>query len=74
MSMESAKAFWEKYQNDLEFRKRLNGVNSEEKFFAVVKASGYDFTKAEWLHVVPIKCRQFVPHRRPGSVRWADIH
>ena len=53
MSEEDAKAFLKKVGEDKEFQEKLKGVDSEEKFFAVVKAAGFDFTKEEWLAVVP---------------------
>ena len=53
MSLESAKDFIEKAQEDRELQEQVKDANSEEKFFAVVKEAGFDFTKEEWLAVVP---------------------
>ncbi|MDP6959170.1 MAG: Nif11-like leader peptide family natural product precursor [Planctomycetota bacterium] len=55
MSEESAKAFMEKAMEDNDLQEKLKGVDSEEKFFAVTKAAGFDFTKEEWLAVIPKK-------------------
>ena len=55
MSEEDAKAFLKKVGEDKELQEKIKGSNSEEKFFAVVKAAGFDFTKEEWLSVVPKK-------------------
>ena len=52
MSEEDAKAFLKKVGEDKELQEKLKGADSEEKFFAVVKAAGFDFTKEEWLSVV----------------------
>jgi predicted ribosomally synthesized peptide with nif11-like leader len=49
MSEEEAKAFLKKAGEDKELQEKLKGVDSEEKFFAVVKAAGFDFTKEEWV-------------------------
>ena len=48
MSVESAKAFLERVKKDKDLQEQLKKVNSEEKFFAIVKASGFEFTKEEW--------------------------
>ncbi len=53
MSEEDAKAFLKKVGEDKELQGKLKGADSEEKFFALAKASGFDFTKDEWLSVVP---------------------
>ena len=50
MSEESAKAFLKKwYQGELE--QIIRSTDTEEQFFAVVKASGFDFTTEEWIKV-----------------------
>jgi predicted ribosomally synthesized peptide with nif11-like leader len=53
MSEDEAKAFLKKVGEDKELQEKLKGVDSEEKFFAVAKAAGFDFTKEEWLTVAP---------------------
>ena len=50
MSLESAKAFLAKINEDKTLQAQLKEVDSEEKFFAVVKSGGFDFTKEEWLN------------------------
>ena len=50
MSVESAKAFLAKINEDKPLQPQLKQVDSEEKFFAVVKSAGFDFTKEEWLN------------------------
>ena len=55
MSEEDAKAFLKKLGEDKELQEKLKGADSEEKFLAVAKAAGFDFTKEEWLSVVPKK-------------------
>ena len=51
MSEESAKAFLVKAQGDKEFMAKLQGGGSEETFFSIVKAAGFDFTKEELIKV-----------------------
>ncbi|MDP6959885.1 MAG: Nif11-like leader peptide family natural product precursor [Planctomycetota bacterium] len=53
MSEEDAKAFLKKVGEDKELQEKLKGADSEEKFLAVAKAAGFDFTKEEWLAVIP---------------------
>ena len=53
MSEEDAKAFLKKVGEDKELQEKIKGADSEEKFFAVAKTAGFDFTKEEWLAVVP---------------------
>ena len=55
MSEEDAKAFLKKVGEDKELQEKIKGADSEEKFFAVAKTAGFDFTKEEWLSVVPKK-------------------
>ena len=55
MSEEDAKAFLKKVGEDKELQEKLKGADSEEKFLAVAKAAGFDFTKEEWLSVVAKK-------------------
>ncbi len=50
MSEESAKAFLAKINEDKNLQEQLKDVDSEEKFFALVKSAGFDFTKEEWLN------------------------
>ena len=47
------KAFLYKLGEDKELQEKIKGADSEEKFFAVAKTAGFDFTKEEWLAVVP---------------------
>ena len=53
MSEEDAKAFLKKVGEDKELQEKIKGADSEEKFYAVAKEAGFDFTKDEWLAVVP---------------------
>ena len=53
MSEEDAKAFLKKVGEDKELQEKLKGADSEEKFLAVAKAAGFDFTKEEWLAAIP---------------------
>ncbi len=55
MSEDEAKAFIERVQKDKELQEKLKSADSEEKFFAVAKEAGLDFTKEEWLSVAPKK-------------------
>ncbi len=76
MSLEAAKEFLEKARNDEALRNQLKGCHSEEKFFAVVEASGLQFTKEEWIAVSPKKKEgegssgSREEHRSPGTARW----
>ncbi len=47
MSIESAKAFLERVENDEDFRKESEEYTSVEERIKSVKAQGYDFTKEE---------------------------
>jgi predicted ribosomally synthesized peptide with nif11-like leader len=47
MSVESAKAFLEKFQNDEAFRKQLKGSGSQEEAEGVHKAAGFELTEEE---------------------------
>ncbi len=47
MSIESVKAFWERVENDEDFRKELEGRTSVEERIKFAKAQGFDFTKDE---------------------------
>ena len=46
------KAFLYKLGEDKELQEKIKGADSDEKFFAVAKSSGFDFTKEEWLAVI----------------------
>ena len=76
MSLESAKGFLELVQKDEGVRNRLRGCSSEETFFSVVKETGFDFTKEEWIAVSPKKAEGEASssgreeHRSPGTARW----
>ena len=76
MSVEAAREFLEKAQKDVELQNQLKGCSSEEAFFAVVKASGLQFTKEEWIAVSPKKkegegaSEGREEHRSPGTARW----
>ena len=48
MSLESAKSFMGKIQNDKELQGRFEGVKSEEQFFDACKECGFDFSIEEW--------------------------
>ena len=48
-SEEEAKAFLKKVCKDKELGEQLKGADSEEKFFAVAKGAGFEFTKEEWI-------------------------
>ncbi len=47
MSIESAKAFLERVENDEDFRKELEGKTSLEERMKFAKLQGFDFTKGE---------------------------
>ena len=47
MSIESAKAFLERVENDEDFRKELVDRTSAEERMKFAKAQGFDFTKEE---------------------------
>ena len=47
MSIESAKAFLERVENDEDFRKELGVQASAEERIKFAKAQGFDFTKEE---------------------------
>lgn len=47
MSIESAKAFLERVQNDEDFRKELGDLPSAEERMKFAEAQGFGFTKAE---------------------------
>ena len=47
MSIESAKAFLERVENDEDFRKELVDRTSAEERIKFVKLEGFDFTKEE---------------------------
>ncbi len=47
MSIESAKAFLERVENDEDFRKELEGQASVEERIEFAKAHEFDFTKDE---------------------------
>ncbi len=48
MSIESAKAFYNRLATDEVLRKKLQNANSNEKFLALVASAGYSFTRKEW--------------------------
>ena len=47
MSIESAKAFLERLQNDEDFRKAVGEIATAEERMEFVKGAGFDFTKEE---------------------------
>ncbi len=47
MSIESAKTFFEKVENDEDFRKEVEGKTSVEERIKFAKAQEFDFTKEE---------------------------
>ncbi len=47
MSIESAKAFFERVENDEDFRKEVEDKTSVEERIKFAKAQGFDFTKDE---------------------------
>jgi predicted ribosomally synthesized peptide with nif11-like leader len=47
MSIESAKAFFEKIKNDEDFNKSLGEIATSEERMEYVKKAGFDFTKEE---------------------------
>jgi predicted ribosomally synthesized peptide with nif11-like leader len=48
MSLESAKAFYNRLTTDEVLRKKLQNADSNEKFLALVADAGYSFTRKEW--------------------------
>lgn len=51
MSIESARAFYQKFTTDETFRSRLQGVAEEERT-TFIQEAGYDFTSEEWNVVI----------------------
>ena len=47
MSIESAKAFLERLENDEDFRKNVGQIATAEERIEYVKTAGFDFTKEE---------------------------
>lgn len=52
MSIESARAFYQKLSTDEAFAKQLRNAPSEDECRATIRAAGYDFTPEEWGTVV----------------------
>jgi predicted ribosomally synthesized peptide with nif11-like leader len=48
MSIESAKAFYNRLTSDEVLRRKLENADSNEKFLALVASAGYSFTRKEW--------------------------
>jgi predicted ribosomally synthesized peptide with nif11-like leader len=48
MSIESAKAFYNRLATDEVLRNKLQNADSNEKFLALVASAGYSFTRKEW--------------------------
>ncbi|MBD0304094.1 MAG: Nif11-like leader peptide family natural product precursor, partial [Tolypothrix sp. T3-bin4] len=47
MSVESARAFYERVATDEGFQKQLQNAASDEKRLEIVRAAGYSFTQQE---------------------------
>ena len=52
MSIESAKAFYQKVTTDEAFANKLRNSASDDQRRATIRAAGYDFTPEEWGTVV----------------------
>ncbi|MEH1870145.1 Nif11-like leader peptide family natural product precursor [Nostoc sp.] len=52
MSIESARAFYQKVSTDEAFANQLRNADSDEQRRATIQAAGYDFTPEEWASVV----------------------
>ena len=48
MSIESAKAFYNRLTTDEVLKTKLQNADSNEKFLALVASAGYSFTRKEW--------------------------
>jgi predicted ribosomally synthesized peptide with nif11-like leader len=48
MSLEDVKRFYERLGTDEEFRTQVQGAKNKQEYSRIVKASGYDFTVAEF--------------------------
>lgn len=51
MSIESAKAFFEKVQTDESFKNKITGIGSSEERIKFIKDEGFDFTEEEFHQV-----------------------
>ena len=52
MSIESARAFYQKVSTDEAFANQLRNADSPDQRRATIQAAGYDFTPEEWETVV----------------------
>ncbi|MBD1930052.1 Nif11-like leader peptide family natural product precursor [Trichocoleus sp. FACHB-90] len=48
MSVESARAFYERVATDEGFQKQLRNAASDDKRLEIVRIAGYSFTQQEW--------------------------
>jgi predicted ribosomally synthesized peptide with nif11-like leader len=48
MSIENAKAFYQRMTKDLEFRTPFESASTQEELQQLIQDSGYDFTTDEW--------------------------
>ncbi len=66
MSVESAKAFMEKFKSDDAFRAQLENAPSDEARKQIVKDAGFEFTAEEIKQVTPDELH-------PGKLSEADL-
>ncbi|MHC5823745.1 MAG: Nif11-like leader peptide family natural product precursor [Nostoc sp.] len=52
MSIENARAFYQRIAKDEAFRKQMQNAASDEQRRATIRATGYDFTPEEWEVVI----------------------
>jgi predicted ribosomally synthesized peptide with nif11-like leader len=52
MSVESAKAFYERVATDEAFKEQLRDAASDDERRAMIRTAGYDFTPEEWEVVI----------------------
>ena len=52
MSIENAKAFYQRMTKDLEFIEPFKSASTQEELQQLIQDSGYDFTVEEWQAVV----------------------
>lgn len=59
---------------DKELQEKLKGAFSEEKFLSVAKAHGFDFTKEEWVAVIPKPKEGELSENDLGAVAGGGTH
>lgn len=74
MSEEDAKAFLKKLGEDKELQEKLKGAFSDGSFLTVAKEHGFDFTKEEWIAVIPKPKESELSEEDLGAVAGGGIH